>query len=175
MKDGRDMYTVSEIIAYSSQGVCEITEICQREVAGKIMDYYVMKPVFDNRSTVFVPVDNDKLVSRIRRTMTADEASDLLEHINSGEIIWDDNDARRRELYQGILTEGIPSQLACLFRTLTLRKRTLEGCSRKLRSSDETCLRQAERLLTRECCYASGENADDILVRLNSTITGPEV
>ena len=78
------MYKVNEIVAYSSQGICEITEICQREIAGTVMDYYVMKPVFDSRSTVFVPVSNEKLVSRIRKTMTASEAYpqwDLIETV----------------------------------------------------------------------------------------------
>lgn len=169
------MYKVSEIVAYSSQGICEITEICQREVAGNVMDYYVMKPIFDSRSTVFVPVTNEKLVSRIRRTMTSEEASDLLENINSAEIIWIDNDTKRRDLYQAILTEGIPSQLASLFRTLILRKRTLEASSRKLRSTDETCMRAAEKLIARECSYACGEDQDDLIRRLSSMITGPSV
>ena len=169
------MYKVNEIVSYSSQGVCEITEICQREAAGRVMDYYVMKPLFDSRSTVFVPVENEKLVARIRQTMTAEEASALIDNINSGDILWDDNDARRRELYQGILTEGLPYQLTCMYRTLILRKRTLEQCSRKLRSSDETCLRQAERLIARECAYASGEELSVIISRMSSAVTGPAV
>ncbi len=169
------MYKVNEIVAYSSQGICEITEICQREIAGTVMDYYVMKPVFDSRSTVFVPVSNEKLVSRIRKTMTASEASELLENINSGEILWIDNDAMRRDLYQSILTEGQPEKLASLFRTLVLRKRTLEECSRKLRSTDETCMRSAEKLIARECSYASGESQDELIRRLNDMIEGPRV
>jgi len=169
------MYKVHEIVAYSSQGVCEITEICQREVAGNLMDYYVMKPVFDSRSTVFVPVDNERLVSRMRRTMTAEEANDLLDNINEGEIIWVDNDAERREKYQGILTEGLPSQLLSMFRTLVLRKKTLEDCSRKLRSADENCMKQAEKLISRECAYACGEEADYIVQRMCSDIDGPAV
>lgn len=169
------MYKVNEIVAYSSQGVCEITEICQREAAGRVMDYYVMKPLFDSRSTVFVPVENEKLVARMRQTMTADEAEALMENINSGEILWEDNDAKRREMYQNILTEGLPYQLACLFRTLILRKRTLEKCSRRLRSSDETCLRQAERLIARECSYAVGGELSDIISRMCSSVEGPDV
>ena len=169
------MYKVHEIVAYSSQGICEITEICQREIAGSVMDYYVMKPLYDSRSTVFVPVANEKLVSRIRRTMTADEASELLENINSGEIIWIDNDTRRRDLYQSILTEGDPVRLASLFRTLILRKRTLEECSRKLRSTDETCMKTAEKLISRECSYASGEDQEELARKLNAMIVGPSV
>lgn len=169
------MYKINEIVAYSSQGICEITEICQREIAGTVMDYYVMKPVFDSRSTVFVPVSNEKLVSRIRKTMTASEASELLENINSGEILWIDNDAMRRDLYQSILTEGQPEKLASLFRTLVLRKRTLEECSRKLRSTDETCMRSAEKLIARECSYASGEPQEELIRRLNDMIDGPRV
>ena len=169
------MYKVNDIVAYSSQGICEITEICQREIAGNVMDYYVMKPLYDSRSTVFVPVANEKLVSRIRRTMTAEEAAELLENINSGEIIWIDNDAKRWDLYQAILTEGIPSQLASLFRTLTLRKRTLEECSRKLRSTDETCLRAAEKLIALECSDASVEDHAELTRRLSAMITGPSV
>lgn len=169
------MYSVSDIVAYSSQGICEITEICQREIAGIIMDYYVMKPVFDDRSTVFVPVSNEKLVSRMRKVLTAEEASDLIDSINDGEIVWVDNDAQRRDLYQSILTEGIPSKLASLFRTLMLRKRTLETVSRKLRSTDETCMRAAEKLIVRECSFVLGEDQDQLSARLGTMITGPEV
>ena len=169
------MYNVSDIVAYSSQGICEITEICRREIAGTVMDYYVMKPLFDSRSTVSVPVSNEKLVSRIRRIMTADEAAALLDSINDGEILWLDNDAQRRDLYQTILTEGIPSRLASLFRTLMLRKRTLESSSRKLRSTDETCMRTAEKLIVRECSFALGEEQDALSLKLGSMITGPEI
>jgi RNA polymerase-interacting CarD/CdnL/TRCF family regulator len=107
--------------------------------------------------------------------MTASEASELLENINSGEILWIDNDAMRRDLYQSILTEGQPEKLASLFRTLVLRKRTLEECSRKLRSTDETCMRSAEKLIARECSYASGESQDELIRRLNDMIEGPRV
>lgn len=169
------MYKVNEIVSYSSQGICEITEICQREIAGIVMDYYVMKPVFDSRSTVFVPVSNEKLVSRMRRVMSPGEASELIETINDGEILWVDNDAERRDLYQSILTEGLPSRLAALLRTLILRKRTLETASRKLRSTDETCMRTAEKLIVRECSYALGEDQDSLTQLIASLINGPEV
>ena len=51
------MYQVNDTVAYSSQGICTVSEICKRDVGGSMVDYYVLKPVADPRSTVYVPVN----------------------------------------------------------------------------------------------------------------------
>ena len=40
------MFQINDTVVYGAQGVCRIEEISKREMAGKAMEYYVLKPVY---------------------------------------------------------------------------------------------------------------------------------
>ena len=150
------MFTVGQTVAYSTQGICTIAERCTREVGGAPADYYVLKPLQDPRSTVYVPVDNARLVGRMRAPMEAGAAKALLAALPGLPHSWQENDTLRREQQRAALAEGLPEELAQLYKVLLLRRRDLEALSRKLRSSDEAVLKQVEKLLCCECALALG-------------------
>ena len=58
------MYSIGEIVLYGSNGVCEITEITTKKIGKDSIEYYVLKPVCSDSSTLFVPTQNEMLVSR---------------------------------------------------------------------------------------------------------------
>lgn len=60
------MYRVNDTVVYGAQGVCRIADITKRDIGGMPMDYYVLKPVYDDNSTLFVPISNDKLTAKMR-------------------------------------------------------------------------------------------------------------
>ncbi|MBQ4093589.1 MAG: hypothetical protein IJC61_00950 [Oscillospiraceae bacterium] len=160
------MYQVNDTVAYSSQGICTVSEICKRDIGGSMVDYYVLKPVADPRSTVYVPVNNERLVCRMRTVLCSEEAKQLLDALPAAESLWVDDDNTRRERYRALLTEGAAADIAGIFKALLLRRRDLEALGRKLRSSDETFLKQTERLLCTECAEALGCAAEDVHCRL---------
>ena len=150
------MYVVNDVISYSSAGICKITEITQRDIAGIRMDYYVLKPQMDQKSTVYVPISNPKLTARMRPVLSSDEADELLRSFQLLSPEWIENDNQRKEVFRGLITEGIPKDLALIYKTLTVRRKELEENSRKLRSSDELFLKECEKLLSFEIGYAQG-------------------
>lgn len=160
------MYQVNDTVAYSSQGICTVSEICRRDVSGSMVDYYVLKPVADPRSTVYVPVNNERLVARMRAVLCAEQAEQLLGALAQTQSLWIDDDNTRRERYRALLTEGAAADIAGIFKALLCRRRNLEALGRKLRSSDEAFLKQAERLLCAECAEALGCAAEDVRCRL---------
>ena len=58
------MYSIGEVVLYGSNGVCEITEITTKKIGKDSIEYYVLKPVCSDSSTLFVPTQNEMLVSR---------------------------------------------------------------------------------------------------------------
>lgn len=156
MKDRWIMFGVNDVVSYSSAGVCEITEITQREIAGTRMDYYVLKPRMDLKSTVFVPVKNPKLISRMRPVLSSAEADQLLGSLRTLSPKWIENDNQRKEVFRSLITDGLPQDLALIYKTLTVRRKELEENSRKLRSADEGFLKECEKLLSFEISYAQG-------------------
>ena len=156
------MYNINDIVSYSSAGICDIADITNRSIAGISMDYYVLKPKLDQNSTVFVPVNNQKLTARMRSPMNTDEAKELIDSLCTLGTDWIDNDNERREVYRSRITDGFPSSLAQIYKTLTLRRKELEENSRKLRSTDEVFLKECEKLLSFEICIAIGSPQDEV-------------
>lgn len=148
------MYNIGDVVAYGAQGICRIDGIASRQVGGALMDYYVLKPVYDSRSTISVPVANERLTARMRTPLDASQAKDVIAGIGEARSLWTDNDNARREMFNDLIINGDPSQVAAIFKTLVLRRKELEGLSRKLRSVDENFLRQCEKLLCCELSYA---------------------
>ena len=56
------MYSIGEVVLYGSNGVCEITEITTKKIGKDSIEYYVLKPVCSDSSTLFVPTQNEMLV-----------------------------------------------------------------------------------------------------------------
>ena len=164
------MYQINQTVAYSSQGICTVTEICARELAGTVADYYVLKPEADPRSTVYVPVNNERLVSRMRPVLCVDEAESLLAQLQQLPAEWIANDNERRERHRALLTEGAAADIASVFKALVLRRSELEVLSRKLRTLDENTLKQCEKLLCCECAHALGCSAEEIRGRIYAAI-----
>ncbi len=155
------MYKVGDIVAYGSQGICKVDEITTKQIGGISADYYILKPVFDSRCTVSVPVANPKLTARMRQPLNREQALEIVNGMDGAVSLWIDDDNKRRESYNALMTEGDPASMAALFKTLVLRRKELEGLSRKLRTVDENFLRQSEKLLCCELCYAGlGEQGE---------------
>ena len=72
------MYSIGEVVLYGSNGVCEITEITTKKIGKDSIEYYVLKPVCSDSSTLFVPTQNEMLVSRMRVVLSSDEIKDIL-------------------------------------------------------------------------------------------------
>lgn len=52
------MFSINDTVLYGANGVCRITDICQKEFSGVIKDYYILTPLSNETMTIFVPVNN---------------------------------------------------------------------------------------------------------------------
>ena len=74
------MYSVNEKIHYGGSGVCVIQEIATMRFGRTRERYYVLKPVYQNSSLIYVPVENQQLVSKMRPVLTREEVDRLIRH-----------------------------------------------------------------------------------------------
>lgn len=93
------MFNAGQTVIYGSNGVCKIIEITTKKISGSMIEYYVLKPLYSDASTLFVPVQNNRLISKIRGVMTAKEINDVIENLPEiGE--WNDNKLERSDAVQ---------------------------------------------------------------------------
>lgn len=72
------MFEKDELIMCGGHGVCRVIDIVDNPIdrLDKRRKYYLLEPVFVKGSTIYTPVDNDKVI--MRKIMNKEEAEELL-------------------------------------------------------------------------------------------------
>jgi len=150
------MFDINETVHYGMDGVCQITGIVQKKIDGRECRFYELHPYFRKNTVVFLPLDNEKLLSRVRPVLEKEEILSAIHDIRHTKCIWIDQENARKEAYQLILKSGDHRQLVSLIKTLYERRSALHENGKKMRVADSACLKEAERLLHEEFAYVLG-------------------
>lgn len=157
------MYSKNDTVLYGSQGICRIEDITEKEMGGKTIEYYVLKPIENSHATIYVPTQNEMLVSKMKKILSVKEIYQLIQAMPNEELIWIEGDNKRRDAYREILKSGDRKMLIQLIRTLFLRQQELKSKKRKLHANDEKILREAENILHEEFAYVLNINKDEVV------------
>ncbi|MBQ2971315.1 MAG: hypothetical protein IJE16_02050 [Ruminococcus sp.] len=144
------MFSVGEKVIYGAVGVCLITDIIENELTGVMREYYVLRPVDSDKSVIYVPTNNEKLVSRMREVPSSQKLRETIKDIKGKELLWIDNNLERSESFRAILSDGDIESVAVLFRTLHKRREELSERGKRLVKSDENLYRECSKLLCSE-------------------------
>lgn len=146
----------SDHIVYDNAGVCFIEDI-----TAKKFDYwdnkricYVLRPIGNPGSFVYVPVDNEKLTKKMRRIMSKEEIDTILDNVRTQYIIWPDDRRIRMERFKEILYAKNQQDMLMLASCIYTKKKELAACGKKLSSSDEMILKETERFVNEEFSFS---------------------
>lgn len=146
------MFNIGDTVVYGSQGVCKIDCVETKQIGKQSADYYVLKPLFNDSTSLFVPVNNDKLTSKIRDVLTKAQLDDFVKKIPDIELLTYADENQKRELYKLKLSESIES-LAAIIKTIRHEKDFRKQNNKKLNIGDEQTLRKAEQLFYNEIAF----------------------
>ncbi len=148
------MFKAGDTVVYSSQGVCRINEIVTKQVGKTSAEYYLLTPVYQENTTIFVPVDNEKLTCKMRSVLSRGEIDELILAMRECDIDWIKDDIARRRQYTEVLSSGDRLKIAALIKTLYLEQRRRKEAGKKLHIADEQLLKKAQTLLHNELALA---------------------
>ncbi len=164
------MYSIGELFVYGRNGACRITDIKAQKFGGSEKIYYILSPVFDKRETIFVPVDNELLVSKMKRMLSSEEIIELIKSIPKRESLWIENVKIRREEYKKIISKADRDDLVALMKTLYLRRKELELEGKSLSVYDEKFFRQAESIIHGEIALVLQIPMEEVSPYIEKTI-----
>lgn len=141
------MFNIGDLIVYGSDGVCEIADISTRKFGKEDREYYILVPIEDKKSVVYVPVGNKKLESKMHKVLSSSEIYELISSIPEQKGIWIDNDILRREKYNEIIKSGKHLELISLIKAIKNRQESLKNTGKKLHQSDAKFLAEAQKML----------------------------
>ncbi|MGN0507609.1 MAG: CarD family transcriptional regulator [Ruminococcus sp.] len=165
-----DNFKKGEKVIYSVNGVCEITDITEKVFGKTVMRYYVLKPISNNEATLFVPVNNENLVRKMKRLMTQSQLDKVLNDISEKEVEWNSNEVIRKEEFRNTISFGNISEILILLKSIWLHRRTQNSKGRKLHISDEMYLREAEKIIKEEISTVIGVEQDDVIPYVKNKI-----
>lgn len=153
-------FRVDDRVMYANSDICRIEDIRDEKFSGEARLYYVMKPVFDPRSTLYCPVDAGE--AKLRGLLSPEEVEGLFVSLEAeSPMPWVENDQERKERFNTILRSGTPFEMLQLLVALYEKRASKLREGRKFYASDERVLKEAERVLHGEiACVLEMEVAE---------------
>ena len=148
-------YKKGDYIRYSSNGVCLIDDIKSMDInhTKKPKDFYVLKPISASSSTIYVPLDNEELVSKMRYILSINDVDTLIDSVKQDRTDWIADRKERNNVFKQIIKDAQPNELLKLVGCIYLKKQALLKEGRKLSTTDENYLSQAESLIENEFAF----------------------
>lgn len=164
------MFEIGEYIVYGNHGVCRVEDIGNLNIPGidKSRECYTLQPVFSKSSTLYTPVDNDKVL--MRRVMTNEEALELLEQIPYIPMLWIKNDKQREDVYREALKSHECTDWVKIIKTLHARRQERLSHGKKLTFTDEKYLNIAQNCLYGELSIALDMEKDKVEELVNERL-----
>ena len=151
------MFTVGDKVVYRAEGVCRISDIRKESfgAADEGATYYILTPVNDPKSVLFVPVENDRLVSMMRTLLSAEEIGALCASLREERMDWIVENRLRSNFFREVLSEGERGRLVVLLNTVTERIEMQIASGKKALSTDTGAQSRAAQLLFEEFSYTT--------------------
>ena len=168
------MFKKDQLIMCGGHGVCRVVDVTGNPIdrLDKVRKYYVLEPVFEKGSTVYTPVDNDKVI--MRRIMNKEEAEDLVGRITKIDTVWIQEEKSREQMYKEAIRTYDCHSLVQIIKTLYLRKQSRLKEGKKVLSSDELYLHKAEELLYSEMSLALSIPKDEVETYIKEAVQRQE-
>lgn len=166
------MFQIDDIVLYGAEGACRITEISKKVFGTKTEEYYVLKPVYREKSTVFVPTGNEALVAKMHKALSAEEVYDIIRAMPEESTIWIEDENERKNRYREIIVGSDRKELVKLIKTLYEHRQEQQGKGRKMHLSDERFLKDAEEKLHSEFAIVLDLEPGEVLPFIMDQIQG---
>lgn len=148
-------------INYGVHGICVVEDIrpikfksdsCER-------DYYVLKPVYQENTHIFVPTDSQTLIEQMRPILSSAEIDAVISKVKEKGMPWTSDRKQRREQFRAILSRRDERELLQLASCLYLRA---AADAKGLSATDTQILKQVEEIIEREFSFALNISQQDI-------------
>lgn len=163
------MFKVNDYIMYGLTGVCQVVDITKESFIDNLQkEYYVLKYIYDNDTIIKIPTDNEKI--SMRKLLSKEDMSTLINSIPNSETIWIDNDRKRNEEFKSILKTGDIENLVKLIRSIYLDKEYKQSIGKKLYKVDDEIMQTAERLLNEEFATILNISPDEVSTYISTHV-----
>ena len=160
------MYKLGTYVCYRSEGVCVITEIKRQNFGtlNELKDFYILSPIKDPCSKLFVPTDNAALVEKMRPLYSADKINLLVKDLLDKKFEWIEQARPRSNFFREILSDGKRDSLIMLIHTVYNREAELSAIDKHVTQGDMAAVAKAKKMLIDEFSVTTNIKTEQMLM-----------
>ena len=153
-----------EYVVYSNAGVCLVEDVKHMKFSAQEKEriYYILQPVGNAASTLYIPLDNEKLNAKLRKVLSKAEIDHILEEIREKKFDWEKDKKKRSEDFRKILKEKEQQEMLLMVSCIYMKKQELLSNGKKMNSTDEEILKEAEHYIEEEFAVALSIPTDEV-------------
>lgn len=156
------MFKINDYVYYGAVGVCRVAELRMVELGGmSSQECYVLKPLSDLTTSIYVPMSNQGILDHIRPVMSKDQIYELIDHMPEEATVWISDERQRSRVYYAKINSCDSRELVQLIKTLYLEKNH-HSKSKRLGTTDSKIMGTAERLLYEEFAFVLGLDPKEV-------------
>ncbi len=165
-----EKFSAGDTLVYDLHGLCRVREIKEMSFVKNEpkQDYYVLEPITGAASLYYIPVENERATSKLRRPFTKEELDTVLSEVKDEDYRWIENRQLRSEAFHSVLTKGITPELLSLIRCIYCRREALSERGKRLSTTDEGIFSAAEKLLNEEFAFVLGIEKEKVSEYISS-------
>lgn len=149
------MFGIGEYIIYGNNGVCRVDKVGHIELVPGIPKdriYYTLTPIYEKGSTIYTPVDNQRVV--MRQVISGTEVMELLEGMEEIELLEVENEKERENIYNKAFQSCECREFIKIIKTVHARMQERQAEGKKVTNSDRKYFKLAEQGLYGELAVA---------------------
>ena len=143
------MYQLGQKIVYGSHGVCNIVDLEDKKVDGKMICYFVLEPADHPGTRYYLPAANPAALAKSRPLSTKEQMYDYL-RTPVTEDIWIDHENKRKQRFRELLSSVDLRAMIDMVRVLREHRQVQLAQGRKFHQCDDNFLRDAQRIISAE-------------------------
>ncbi len=164
-------WKANDTVVHIRDGVCTVRSVEKLTISSdEPCEYYILTPVYDPGSKIYVPVERGDAV--LRALITKEEIDDLIRTIPEMGIDWISDDKQRQRALQQEVKSGSHETLLGVISTLYKKRKEIDSSGRKFHSADERFLNEAEKQIHREFGYVLGIDPDRVPEYIHAKLSG---
>lgn len=158
------MYSVGDLIMYSSHGICEIDDITEKNFSNQTKTYYVLHPINNAQLVINVPIHSDKI--NLQDVVNKTTAQKIIDSFKQPGVDWIEKNNHRIHIYSEAIKHGDRYEIAKIVNTLMVKQHELQQFDKKLSSQDMKLLASIQNILFSELALSLETTSDDIYNRV---------
>ncbi|MCR5627934.1 MAG: CarD family transcriptional regulator [Lachnospiraceae bacterium] len=166
------MFKIDEYVIHSRDGLCRITNVEPIDVMGdgEERDYFILVPVNNPKSRIYVPVNTaDNL---IRKPLSHEKALEIIDALPEIDELQIENEKTREQLYSAAMLKNDCVQLFKLIKTTYSRNMARRAKGHTATAVDESYFKAASRALYSELAFALDIDSKEIVDFIKDRIDG---